>query len=208
MLAQHVQEFLHAHNKPPAGSLYDEMIQDRQVRRSVQEVAAQQQRQLQQQQFTAEQQTIRDMVMQRKEMFHSEPRRRDMRRSISEASPTHPHHSHHHHHRSNSSSDNSENSSGDGMTVMMAPGAGGHYRAPLIYPNACVDHRCSEVLYMLNVARRIQRGCCLGECFGVGYQCRDLVPQSNETRFVFAFSTDKRPFTGPVRFLCTLAILH
>lgn len=164
MLAQHVQEFLHANNKPPAGSLYDEMLHERRVRRSV-EAAVQLQREQQphllpqQQQFTVEQQTIRDQVMQRKEMYHSEPRRRDLRRSISEASPTHPHHPHH---RSNSASDNSENSGGDGPLVM-APGAGGHYRSPLIYPNCCSDHRCSEVLYLVNVARRIQKGCCLGE---------------------------------------------
>lgn len=161
MLAQCVQEFLHAHNRPPAGSLYDEMIHSQLVRQSD---AQQRQRQPpQQQQFTAEQQIIRDQVMQRKEMFHNEPRRRDMRRSMSEASPTHPHH-HHAHHRSNSSSENSsENSSGDGA-VVVAPGAGGHHRSPLVYPNSCADHRSSEVLYMVNAGRRIQKGCCLGEC--------------------------------------------
>lgn len=135
-LAQTVQEFLHKHNKAPVGSLYDLMIQE-QTKRVVAKT-----QQTQRQTLTAEQQQIREEVLRRKEMFHNEPKRREVRRSISEASPNH---------RSNSSSDNSE---------MSASG----FRWPMAAnPNNCEEHRNSDILYFLNVGRKLQRGCCLGE---------------------------------------------
>lgn len=180
-LAQHVQEFLHAHNRPPAGSLYDEMIHRQRRSADAQRQQQLQQRPEPQQQLTAAQLAVRAEVLARKEMFHNEPKRRELRRSVSEASPTHP--SHHHHlssgrqHRSNSSSDNSGSGSGDSggggggaggcgggdASLVMPPTAGGHVRLPLMHPNGCADHRSSEQLYMVNAARRIQRGACLGE---------------------------------------------
>lgn len=133
-LAQTVQEFLHTHNKPPTGSLYDIMIEEQTKRFAKTQISAT--RQI----LTAEQQQIREEVLRRKEMFQNEPKRRDVRRSISEASPNH---------RSNSSSENSEMSSNG-------------FRWPLVYPNSCEEHRSSEILYFLNVGRKIQRGSCLG----------------------------------------------
>lgn len=133
-LAQTVQEFLHTHNKPPTGSLYDIMIAEQTKRIAKTQISATRQV------LTPEQQQIREEVLRRKEMFQNEPKRREVRRSISEASPIH---------RSNSSSENSELSSNG-------------FRWPMVYPNNCEEHRSSEILYFLNVGRKLQRGCCLG----------------------------------------------
>lgn len=135
-LAQTVQEFLHTHNKPPTGSLYDQMIEEQTKRIAQTQISISETRQ----KLTPEQQQIREEVLRRKEMFQNEPKRREVRRSISEASPNH---------RSNSSSENSEMSSNG-------------FRWPMVYPNSCEEHRSSEILYFLNVGRKIQRGSCLG----------------------------------------------
>lgn len=136
-LSQTVQEFLHKHNKEPSGSLYDLMIQEQTKR-----VAKSQQTQ-QRQTLSAEMQQVREEVLRRKEIIQNEhPNRREVRRSISEASPNH---------RSNSSSDNSDLSA-SGFRWPMATTA-----------EHCAEHRNSEVLYFPNVGRKLQRGWCLGE---------------------------------------------
>ncbi|KAL9892877.1 eukaryotic translation initiation factor 2 alpha kinase Gcn2 isoform 1-T1 [Glossina fuscipes fuscipes] len=91
-LAQSVQAFLLKHNKPPRGSFYDEMLQQKQQRE--QELLD-----LQKQRETLERQNRIDEVEKRKEMFKSEAKRREPRRSMSESN------------RHASSSESSENSS-------------------------------------------------------------------------------------------------
>uniref|UniRef100_A0A1A9W824 RWD domain-containing protein n=1 Tax=Glossina brevipalpis TaxID=37001 RepID=A0A1A9W824_9MUSC len=91
-LAQSVQAFLLKHNKPPRGSFYDEMLQQKQQRE--QELLD-----LQKQRETLERQNRIDEVEKRKEMFKSEVKRREPRRSMSESN------------RHASSSESSENSS-------------------------------------------------------------------------------------------------
>lgn len=136
-LAQLVQNFLHEHNKPPQGSLWEQMVHEHVKRREDQEQKQQRQQLL----LSQEQQLIRDKVLKRKEMYHNESKSH-MRRSMSESSPTHPY-------RTNSSSDNSETSMN-------------RYNSRL-YPNECMEHRSSEVLYFPNIGRKIQKGCCLGK---------------------------------------------
>lgn len=138
-LAQVVQNFLHTHNKPPPGSLWEQMVNEHVKRREDQEQKQQKQQLL----LSQEQQLIRDKVLKRKEMYHNESKSH-MRRSMSESSPTHPHH-----HRTTSSSDNSESSLNR---------CNSH-----LYPNECIEHRSSDVLYFPNIGRKIQKGCCLGK---------------------------------------------
>lgn len=137
-LAQLVQNFLHTHNKPPPGSLWEQMVHEHVKRREDQEQKHQKQQLL----LSQEQQLIRDKVLKRKEMYRNESK---LRRSMSESSPTHPHH----HHRTTSSSDNSETSLNRFNNHL--------------YPNECMEHRSSEVLYFPNIGRKIQKGCCLGK---------------------------------------------
>lgn len=93
-LAQTVQAFLLEHNKPPQGSFYDQMLQDKQKRE--QELLD-----MQRQRESLQRQTLMDEVERRKEMFKTEAKRRgEPRRSMSESNPRHP-----------SSSESSENSS-------------------------------------------------------------------------------------------------
>ncbi|XP_043655255.1 eIF-2-alpha kinase GCN2 [Drosophila teissieri] len=93
-LAQTVQAFLLEHNKPPKGSFYDQMLQDKQKR-------AQELQDEQRQRESLQRQTLIDEVERRKEMFKTEAKRRgEPRRSMSESNPRHP-----------SSSESSENSS-------------------------------------------------------------------------------------------------
>ncbi|KAH8293934.1 hypothetical protein KR054_006754 [Drosophila jambulina] len=93
-LAQTVQAFLLEHNKPPKGSFYDQMLQDKQKRE--QELLD-----MQRQRESLQRQTLMDEVERRKEMFKTEAKRRgEPRRSMSESNPRHP-----------SSSESSENSS-------------------------------------------------------------------------------------------------
>lgn len=91
-LAQTVQAFLMKHNKPPRGSFYDEMLQQKQQRE-------QEQLDLQKQKEFQERQNRLDEVKRRKELFQLETKRREPRRSISESN------------RNPSSSESSENSS-------------------------------------------------------------------------------------------------
>lgn len=91
-LAQTVQAFLMKHNKPPRGSFYDEMLQQKQQRE-------QEQLDLQKQKEFLERQNRLDEVKRRKELFQLETKRREPRRSISESN------------RNPSSSESSENSS-------------------------------------------------------------------------------------------------
>lgn len=75
-LAQTAQAFLHKHNKPPSGSFYEEMLEQRN-----------QQRHCQQMRQSLEQKAIKEEIEKRKEMLKSEKRiRRDTR---SESSPQH-----------------------------------------------------------------------------------------------------------------------
>ncbi|XP_068157751.1 eIF-2-alpha kinase GCN2 [Drosophila tropicalis] len=131
-LAQTVQGFLLKHNKPPKGSFYDEMLQEKQKRE-------QEQLDQQKQKETRERQNLIDEVERRKEMFKTEAnkRRGEPRRSMSESNPRHA-----------SSSESSENSS---------PYYRGH-----CFPSKCSDHRNTETLYFHKVGRQIQRGSCLG----------------------------------------------
>ncbi|EDV94516.1 GH19296 [Drosophila grimshawi] len=93
---------------------------------------------MQKEKETLERQTLIDEVERRKEMFKTEAKRRgEPRRSMSESNNRHP-----------SSSESSENSS---------PYYRGH-----MYPNKCLDHRNTEILYFHKMGRQIQRGCCLG----------------------------------------------
>ncbi|KAI8044028.1 hypothetical protein M5D96_000177 [Drosophila gunungcola] len=93
-LAQTVQAFLLEHNKPPQGSFYDQMLQDKQKR-------DQELKDMQRQREFLQRQTLIDEVERRKEMFKTEAKRRgEPRRSMSESNPRHP-----------SSSESSENSS-------------------------------------------------------------------------------------------------
>lgn len=77
-LAQTVQAFLLKHNKPPRGSFYDEMLQQKQQRE--QELLNQRQ-----QKENQERQNLIEEVERRKEMFKSEAKRREPRRSMSES---------------------------------------------------------------------------------------------------------------------------
>ncbi|ALC47839.1 Gcn2 [Drosophila busckii] len=93
-LAQTVQAFLLEHNKPPTGSFYDEMLQQKEKREK-------ELYDMQKQKETIERQTLIDEVERRKEMFKTEAKRRgEPRRSMSESNNRHP-----------SSSESSENSS-------------------------------------------------------------------------------------------------
>ncbi|EDW27954.1 GL27249 [Drosophila persimilis] len=93
-LAQTVQAFLLQHNKPPKGSFYDQMLQDKQKRE--QELLD---KKIQKE--TLQRQTLIDEVERRKEMFKTEAKRRgEPRRSMSESNNRHA-----------SSSESSENSS-------------------------------------------------------------------------------------------------
>lgn len=137
-LAQTVQAFLHKHNKQPAGSFYEQMLLEKLKR-------DEDLQQMQQLKLNQEKQIIRDEVLKRKEIFRNETKWRRDRRSISESSPTH---------RSNGSSEDIEPSS----TVFRSR----------IYPNECTEHRSSDTLYFSNVGRKIQKGSCMGKCFGNG----------------------------------------
>ncbi|XP_055902335.1 eIF-2-alpha kinase GCN2 [Eupeodes corollae] len=91
-LAQTVQAFLLKHNKPPRGSFYDEMVQEKQ-KREQEELYQKMQKE------TLERQNRLDEVERRKEIYKSEARRRgEPRRSMSESN------------RNPSSSESSENS--------------------------------------------------------------------------------------------------
>lgn len=128
-LAQTVQAFLLKHNKPPRGSFYDEMLQQKQQReRELLDLKKQRETQVRQ--------NLIEEVEKRKEMFKSEAKRREPRRSMSESN-RHP-----------SSSESSESSSP-------------YYRG-YGFPSRCVEHRTSETLYFHKVGRQIRRGCCLG----------------------------------------------
>ncbi|XP_075148275.1 eukaryotic translation initiation factor 2 alpha kinase Gcn2 [Haematobia irritans] len=129
-LAQTVQAFLLKHNKPPRGSFYDEMLQQKQQRE--QELLD-----MKKQRENQERQNLLEEVERRKEMFKSEAKRREPRRSMSESNHRHP-----------SSSESSESSSP-------------YYRGQM-YPAKCMEHHNSETLYFHKVGRQIKRGCCLG----------------------------------------------
>lgn len=132
-LAQVVQAFLHTHNKPPSGSFYDQMVMDKTKRDEalMKQIA---------QKLSHEQQIIRDEVLKRKEILRNEDRfRREIRRSMSESSPTH---------RMSGSTEISENSSG--------------ILREHIYPNECDLHLSSEDMYFPSVGKKVRRGCCLG----------------------------------------------
>lgn len=133
-LIEAIRSYLHKHNKPPAGSFYDQMLLEKMKRNE-------EMSQMQQQRLNQEQQIIREEVMKRKEILRSEATRarRDTRRSNSDSSPA-P--------RTGSSSENSENSN--------TP-----YRGHM-YPNECTEHQVSETLYFSSVGRKILKGCCLG----------------------------------------------
>lgn len=95
-LAQKVEKYLYENNKRPGGSLYDQMKLDQKKRDEVQ-------MQLQQLKLNEEHQAIRDEVLKRKELHRNDAKQvRDIRRSISETSPSH---------RTLSQSDNTDNCS-------------------------------------------------------------------------------------------------
>lgn len=132
-LAQAVQSFLHEHNKAPVGSFYDEMLNER-IKRD--EATMKQNAQ----KLSYEQQMVRHEVLKRKEILLNEDRwRRDIRRSMSESSPTHR-------------IDATE----------MSESSANLFRER-IYPNECDLHLSSEDLYFPNAGRKIRRGCCLGK---------------------------------------------
>lgn len=81
-LTQAVGAFLHAHNKEPTGSFYDQMVIERTERdNAIMEKQAQR--------LSQHQQAIRDEMQRRQEMYNSEDRYRLARRSMSENSPKH-----------------------------------------------------------------------------------------------------------------------
>uniref|UniRef100_T1GUJ7 RWD domain-containing protein n=1 Tax=Megaselia scalaris TaxID=36166 RepID=T1GUJ7_MEGSC len=91
-LTQTVQSFLHAHNKPPPGSLYDQMLEERKKRQE--ELLMEKM-----QKENEHRQALQEEIQRRKELFQKENRRREPRRSMSESN------------RQASSSESSENSS-------------------------------------------------------------------------------------------------
>lgn len=132
-LCTKIQTFLHKYNLPPAGSFYDEMISSQIKRNS--EV-----QKLREDEDFQKKKDLMDQLQKRKQELKNESRiRRDTtKRSISESSPTH---------RTPSSSENSENSP--------------MYRVSQSELD-CTEHRKSEVLYLSNIGRKIQKGSCLG----------------------------------------------
>lgn len=136
-LAQTCQAFLHKHNKPPSGSFYEEMLQQRNQR-------DQERRHCQQMRQSLEQKAIKDEIERRKEMLKNESRIRRDTRSMSESSPQH---------------------GGGGSMSMDTCGGdqpGWPYFRSHMYPNECQEHRHSEKIYFTQAGRQIQRGCCLG----------------------------------------------
>lgn len=134
-LAQTVQGFLHKYNKPPTGSFYEEMLQQRNQR-------DQERMHCQKMRESLEQKAIKDEIEKRKEMLKNESRIRRDTRSLSESSPQHGH---------SMSMDASHE---------MSP-AWPYFRSHM-YPNECLEHRHSEKIFFTQAGRQIQRGCCLG----------------------------------------------
>lgn len=147
-LAQMVQTFLHANNKAPAGSFYDQMLQDRRRRDQEQEDRNQQLR-------SELQQTYREEVLKRREEYRSETKgHRETRRSISESSPKH---------RTTSSSAEHSEGGGGGGTSSSVSSAVAFSSALQIQSAAvaCTEHRsCEHVLFPI-AGRSIYRGSCL-----------------------------------------------
>lgn len=135
-LAQTIQAFLHHHNKPPSGSFYEEMLQERYQR-------DQERMHCQKMRASLEQKAIKDEIEKRKEMLKNESRIRRDTRSLSESSPQH-----------------GNSFSMDGSGSPLAPGW--PYFRSHMNPNECVEHRHSERIYFTQAGRQIQRGCCLG----------------------------------------------
>ena len=133
-LTQHVQNYLYEHNKAPAGSFHEQML-------LAQKKREEDLLQKEQQELSEKHKLIREEVIKRKEMLKSDSKTKDIRRSISESSPTHRY-------RSYSSSENSEISS--------------LINRCHLYPNECLEHRTSETLYFQNFGKKILKGCCLG----------------------------------------------
>lgn len=133
-LTQEVSAFLHKHNKPPAGSFYDQMLIERMERDKAQSQVEQQLAH----RLSLEQQVNRDEVLKRKEILRNEDRcRRECRRSMSESSPKH---------RANSYETELEDSYGDRIS-----------------PWNCELHMSSEDVYFATIGRKVRRGSCLGE---------------------------------------------
>lgn len=135
-LAQIAQAFLHKHNKPPSGSFYEEMLQQKNKR-------DEEQKHCQQMRQSLEQKAIKDEIEKRKELLKNEKRIRRDTRSLSESSPQH-----------------GGSMSMDASQESVAPGW--PYFRSHMYPNECQEHRQSEKIYFTQAGRQIQRGCCLG----------------------------------------------
>ncbi|XP_054730561.1 eIF-2-alpha kinase GCN2 [Anastrepha obliqua] len=127
-LVQTVQSFLLKYNKPPRGSLYDQMLQENQKREKAR-------LDMEKEKEILERQTWIEEIERRKEVFKSETKRRERRRTMSESNYA-------------TSSESSENSS---------PYLRGSHD-----PNKCVIHCNSEKLYFHKVGRQVSRGTCLG----------------------------------------------
>lgn len=134
-LAQTVQAFLHKHNKPPSGSFYEEMLQQRN-QRDQERMHQMHQRQ------SLEQKAIKDEIEKRKEMLKNESRIRRDTRSMSESSPKH--------------------GGSMSMDVVGSDQPGWPYFRSHMYPNECLEHRHSEKIYFTQAGRQVQRGSCLG----------------------------------------------
>lgn len=86
-MTQLVQKYLYENNKHPGGSLYDQMMLNQKKR-------DEDLMQMKQLKLNQEQQAIREEVLKRKELYRSDAKMsRDMRRSVSESSPSHRIHS-------------------------------------------------------------------------------------------------------------------
>lgn len=133
-LAQTAQSFLHTHNKPPSGSFYEEMLQQRNKR-------DQERKHSQEMRQSLEQKAIKDEIEKRKEILKNEKRIRRDTRSMSESSPQH----------------GSMDASREWMAAPSSPYSRSH-----MYPNECLGHRLSEKIYFSQAGRQVLRGCCLG----------------------------------------------
>lgn len=133
-LTQAVGTFLHKHNKPPAGSFYDQMLIERMERdKALSHIEQQKAHRL-----SLEQQVNQNEVLKRKEILRNEDRwTRGARRSMSESSPKH---------RASSYDTELEDSYGDG-----------------VHPSNCELHLSSEDMYFASIGRKVRRGSCLGE---------------------------------------------
>lgn len=89
-LTQCVQTFLHTHNKPPMGSFYDQMQQEKTKKNEELLQAQRLNHEKNAKRLSYEQETVRNEVLRRQQILRNEERgKREPRRSMSEQSPKH-----------------------------------------------------------------------------------------------------------------------